>query len=313
MKKVIIVLVLLTGSFCFSIDCQWIGGSGNWSDAGNWKNSKIPKINDKAIFSGEKAKKITIKSKPSIKSFIVKSDSKAKFHLKSDLTVREDLILEGGTFYAGKNTITVGRNFISGEKNFSSSTSTLILKGTGTLKGYRFNQLILGFPNKTITLDQTVYPAGIELKGGTFKGKGGVKFYNANPSLKGFEKSTINISYLSFRPSKDSIYELPKIKTGGNIYLESYKAKVTFVVNKPLYSDKRISVYGDKGGFVTLELKGGKITAQSIGVGIKNQDRSGELNIVSGKLNLKDGIYINNKSSSLNHPEKFKLPKIHKY
>lgn len=313
MKKVIIVLVLLSGSFCFSIDCHWIGESGDWSDTENWKNSKIPKLNDRAIFSGEKAKKITIKSKPSIKSFIVKPDSKAKFHLKSDLSVREDIVLEGGVLYAGKNIITVGRNFISGEKNFSASTSTLILKGNGSLKGYRFNHLILGFQNKTITLEQTIYPTGLELKGGIFEGKGGIKFYNANPLLKGVGTSTLNISYISFRPSKGGTYELPEIKTGGNVYLESYKAKVTFLITKHLSSKKRISVYGDKGGFVTLELKGGKISAKSINVGIKNQDRSGELKIVSGKFNLKDGIYINNKTSSLDHPAKFKLPKVHKY
>ena len=312
MKKIIIALILASGCFCSADNCVWIGESGNWNDAANWENSKIPGENDTAVFTGDKVKKVTIKNASPITSLQVDAACTAKLYLKCDLSLKEDFILKGGKFYAGKCSITVGRNFTIKKNNFVPSTSTVILKGTGTLKVARLNRLVVAFPNQTVTLPSSIILASVELNGGILEGKGGIKFYTHTPVLKGGNKSSVNIAYISFRPSKACTIELPEIKINSYIYFESHKVKTTFLINKALYSNKNILIYGSNGGLASVEINGGEIHAEAIKIGVKNQDRLGQLKIISGKIELKRGIYVNNEDSLLTYPKEFELPKVNR-
>ncbi len=157
----------------------------------------------------------------------------------------------------------------------------------------------------------SIYPFAVELGGGTLNGeKTGITFYNDTPELKGFDSSTVNIGYVSLRPTKDCFIELPSIKISGELFLDSYGAKSVFSAKKLLQADKGISLRGDNGGISILEINGGTVNSAFIKAGVMDKNNAAQLRLFSGTLALTGGIYIYNDKSSLVRAEDFPLPVI---
>jgi hypothetical protein len=309
MKKTLLCTILALTASLNAAECHWQAISGKWSNPASWENQKVPGPEDVAIFSGKKINEVIIDKKVKIKSLKIAKNCFAKIYQKANVTLAEDFILMNGTWYAGKQTISCGKNFLTEGRTFNRGYSTVILTGDGQLKGTFFNKLIMAFPDKKTELISAIYPFEIEVRGGTLTGKSGIKFYSDKPSLTGLEKSLIDIVYIAFRPGKDCMIKIPKMTLNGKLYLDAYNAKAVFLVEGDLIVKKGISVKGNNGGIAILELDGGLIQTPNIKVG-NSKGSAGQLRLFSGKAILSDGIFILNKQSSLIHTENFKLPKI---
>ncbi|GEM_PF-4121511 len=309
MKKLILLAMIICGTNAMTMakQCNWIATSGDWNNASNWENAKVPTINDSVVFSGDKIDTIYIKSKAVAKSITVAEDATLTINLKStNLTVAEDIVIKGGTFLGGggKSVIEVGRNFIYTANHFLASGSTVVLKGDGILSGGRYNKLIMAFKDKTIELDGSIYPRSVSLQGGTLQSvKGGIKFYSDKPVLKGFDTSVTQINYIAFQPGRVCEINLPNIKTDSSINFECNHVKVNYVVTGKLEVAQGIKVFGNDNGLPTLVLNGGEIATKSIDLGLRNRSRGGVLKIISGKITVDEAVSVCNGESSTKIPE----------
>ncbi len=304
-------LIIISGIGLNAAVCKWNAPTGKWDDAANWENGQIPGKNDAVLFEGEGVIKVFIEKPVSVQSLKVAESSVVHIEQKSDVTVSGDFILLNGTWFAEKNTLTCGGDFITEKKTFERGSSSVILTGNGRLKGIFFNKIMMAGAGRTTTLLSSIYPFAVELGGGTLNGeKTGITFYNDTPELKGFDSSTVNIGYVSLRPTKDCFIELPSIKISGELFLDSYGAKSVFSAKKLLQADKGISLRGDNGGISILEINGGTVNSAFIKAGVMDKNNAAQLRLFSGTLALTGGIYIYNDKSSLVRAEDFPLPVI---